>query len=361
MRRDQDMLDNLQGHGYVALSLRFYCLMRNGNLLLALPKDKKIAALTLRLYQPQSYKAKLLVKWVAVLVKFGAHLLLPSFNVRVGGDSALADLIKRDEQLGILLGNPEGKSRKAIAVYHNANEIVVAKIGIGKAAKRSVQKEAAMIESLPENYLGIAAVKKCFGHADWYYYTTPFIVGDSPVQKQDSQVLALLDDWVRHFTLKRLRDTQIWESLKFHERLGGRKGYSDFIERLGELDVKVGLYHGDFAPWNIKISEGGVVNVMDWEYARLDGLAGWDWLHYMIQRVMLVDGASLDDAIADCCKWADTEQGALFLHNTGWGKNVDLWIGSYLIYSSWVDGFDRAEGSLERICADIAAHRAICR
>jgi len=359
--KDIEILDALQGGGDVVTSLRFYCLKRKGYLLLALPEDKELAGLTLGLYQPQSNKAKLWVRGVSILIIFGLHRILPSFDMEVGSDSALADLVKSHRKIGFLLGNPEAEARRVIVVYQHHNEIVVAKIGIGKAAKRSAQKEAAMIESLPENYLGIAAVKKCRGRADWYYYTTPFIVGDSPVQKQDSQVLALLDDWVGHFTLQRLRDTQIWESLKFHERLGMRKSYSDFIERLGELDIKVGLYHGDFAPWNIKISEGGVVNVMDWEYARLDGLAGWDWLHYMIQRVMLVDGASLDDAIADCCKWADTEQGALFLHNTGWGKNVDLWIGSYLIYSSWVDGFDRAEGSLERICADIAAHRAICR
>ena len=341
--KDVEILDALQGSGDVVRSLRFHCLRRNGHLLLVLPKDKELALLTLSLYQPQTSKAKLLAKGLSAMIKLGLHRLLSRLDMQIRSESAFADFVVGRHQIGFLLGNPEAEARRVIVVYQHHNEVAVAKIGVGEIGKQSVEAEAKTILSLPENYLGIATVKKCRCRADWYYYTTPFIIGDSPVQKQDGQVFALLDDWVRHFTLKSLRDTQIWESLKFHERQGGRKGYSDFIERLGELDVKVGLYHGDFAPWNIKISEGGVVNVMDWEYARLDGLAGWDWLHYMIQRATLVSNHSATEVLAECRLWAVTPEGRAFLCAAGWGQHIEEWLGSYLVYSAWIAGFDREE------------------
>jgi hypothetical protein len=49
------------------------------------------------------------------------------------------------------------------------------------------------------------------------------------------------------------------------------------------------LFHGDFAPWNIKVSDKGVWTVLDWERGQTNGVPGWDWFHFVIQPAILVE------------------------------------------------------------------------
>jgi hypothetical protein len=48
------------------------------------------------------------------------------------------------------------------------------------------------------------------------------------------------------------------------------------------------MHHGDFAPWNIKVSPAGAWTVLDWERGERTGFPGWDWFHYVIQSGILV-------------------------------------------------------------------------
>jgi thiamine kinase-like enzyme len=106
-----------------------------------------------------------------------------------------------------------------------------------------------------------------------------------------------------------------------------------------DLQVKIGVYHGDLAPWNVKITPRGRVTVMDWEYGGLKGPAAWDWIHYLLQRASLVDHLSDAAALQVCRDWARTSKGKQFMIEAGWGDNVELCIGTYLIYSSSLEKF----------------------
>jgi len=48
------------------------------------------------------------------------------------------------------------------------------------------------------------------------------------------------------------------------------------------------VQHGDFVPWNIKVSSEGGWTVLDWERGELTGIPGWDWFHYVLQTGLLV-------------------------------------------------------------------------
>ena len=48
------------------------------------------------------------------------------------------------------------------------------------------------------------------------------------------------------------------------------------------------MHHGDFVPWNIKVSPSGAWTVLDWERGEATGIPGWDWFHYVIQSAILV-------------------------------------------------------------------------
>jgi hypothetical protein len=48
------------------------------------------------------------------------------------------------------------------------------------------------------------------------------------------------------------------------------------------------LCHGDFAPWNVRVSPSGVWMALDWERGDWKGLPAWDWFHYHVQKAILV-------------------------------------------------------------------------
>jgi len=50
-------------------------------------------------------------------------------------------------------------------------------------------------------------------------------------------------------------------------------------ERLAELEVTWAYQHGDFAPWNLRRTEGGLA-AFDWEAARPDGVRELDEMHW---------------------------------------------------------------------------------
>ena len=50
--------------------------------------------------------------------------------------------------------------------------------------------------------------------------------------------------------------------------------------------MKPVLFHGDFAPWNIRVSssaKNGEWIVLDWERGTLRGVPGWDWFNFVVQ------------------------------------------------------------------------------
>jgi aminoglycoside phosphotransferase (APT) family kinase protein len=58
--------------------------------------------------------------------------------------------------------------------------------------------------------------------------------------------------------------------------------------RLQGKRVRASLHHGDFAPWNVKVDKAGRWTVLDWERGEVRGLPLWDWLHFIIQREVLI-------------------------------------------------------------------------
>ncbi len=333
-RADSEILAALEGSGEVVAKLSFYSLRRNGHLLLGIPKDRIMAKLTLNLYQPQSSKAKFTVRLIKLMVGFRIHWLLPTVDLCIKDSSPIAKLNGDSREIGFLLGNPEAESRRTIVSYYAGDNFEVAKIGIGSAAKISVLNEAKTIELIPLFYTGVVRSRRSLSLNNWFFYSTDFVRGIAPKKQDDSLVLALLTDWMKHFEKKRVSEISVWNDLVEMVKHSELKCADSVLKQLSNMEIMVGLYHGDFAPWNIKISDNKKLHVMDWENAILDGLAGWDWIHYLIRRSILVDGATLFQALESCVIWAKSVEGRIYLIKSGWGENIDLWMGSYIIYNS---------------------------
>jgi hypothetical protein len=61
--------------------------------------------------------------------------------------------------------------------------------------------------------------------------------------------------------------------------------------------MRPAIFHGDFAPWNIRALPSGDWMVLDWERGDPRGLPGWDWFHFVIQPAILVRKAGIEELI----------------------------------------------------------------
>ena len=57
---------------------------------------------------------------------------------------------------------------------------------------------------------------------------------------------------------------------------------ADLLAELGDVAVPRGAWHGDWVPWNMA-RQGEKVLLWDWEHFHMQGLYGWDHLHYLAQ------------------------------------------------------------------------------
>ena len=67
-----------------------------------------------------------------------------------------------------------------------------------------------------------------------------------------------------------------------------------------EVQVPRTIVHGDFVPWNM-VLHAGEPRVFDWEFGCIDGVPGWDRLHFELQVSLLkhrADGA----AVIEICR-----------------------------------------------------------
>lgn len=338
---DNRILKSLQGEGDVLFDCKFYCIHKDGQLLLALPGCRELALMTLALYQPQTKKAICLtaiIKWLAII---GVHKwIIPGKELTFRSKGPLSQLKPLGSAIGLLLGNPESEARRVIMLRETGEGVLVDKVGLTAEAKKTVFVESDIIRSLPRNTMGLLSLKDSQSHESWSSYSNFLVEGKSPRKRDDDLVLDILIAWMNGAEMRPLRDTEQWQAARKFVDASEHSVTSAVPGEKGDLLVKVGIYHGDFAPWNIKITPEGKAVVLDWEHGALYGPAGWDWFHYLIQRAKLVDHLPDKEVLDVCRNWAESPMGTKFLQEAGWGDDIEFCIGTYLAYSSSTGRFN---------------------
>jgi len=347
---DQQLCEALEGTGDVLRAFPVFCVTRKGYLLLALPRDKVAARATLKLYHPQSFLARVLMKVISCLITFSLHIFLPCRVIRIREKSPLVSIQDHSQKIGFLLGNATADARRAIILHASEHGYWVDKLGLGETARLSVIDEMDVIKRLPSNHDGLP-VMKAFRIEDlWASYTTPYLLGESAKKVDQPQIIDLLRSWMTMASDQTFGETRQWNEMLDYVNESKDASLMARWEAVAEastLKVKIGLFHGDFAPWNIKMTADGAVHVMDWEHARLNGPMGWDWLHYMFQHSSLVENLPIPAVLDHCRTWTSSPEGKKFLEQAGWAGHEELCLQCYMMYSEWIMGFDRSLGCMK--------------
>ena len=285
---------------------------RHGVPLLLLPKDKAIALATIGLYRPQSAKAKTAATAMRTLCRMGLHgTLLP----KVPGKS---------DGTGVLICNPCHGTR-VIAVRRGVD----GRLEILKAALRenaeAIRREHAVLERLNglnherhETHETISTSNHSRMDANMEAMGRPGVPMVGPLVESGGAVwfsmpfLCDAPSGVDPVPLLKAWETEEIEPAEDNGLIRDLLPLLDEQTRtaLAGRTVRRALVHGDFAPWNWRLApdenhgihgwgtnhethkahetEGSRLVCIDWEWAREDGFAGFDFVYSLVQTALLV-------------------------------------------------------------------------
>lgn len=299
MAQARQFWDELFGPGEVGATARS-CTMRllrkGGKPLLLLPNQTRAAAAALELYPAQSLRARLAKAALHTLLRAGwaAGTERLTFELAAEGSFTRFLRIQAGESgpavpcFGVLAGNPAMASQRFLVLVFDARQrpVSVVKAGLSPSARELVQKEGAFLAAAAASLAGIPRVRANFQSARASAFALDHYLGRSPRRGEEGALPVLLGGWVdirRTTTVAALADWQRLETAASHPSFGA------IARALGARQLHPALYHGDLAPWNIRVSPAGQWTVLDWERGELQGLPTWDWFHYLLQTAILVE------------------------------------------------------------------------
>jgi hypothetical protein len=254
----------------------FRVVSRRGTEFLVLPSQKTLAVEALNLYPAQTALARGARWGLRLLLKTGLYL----------GQKKLSLTVNRRDWLGaffgqspfaILCGNSAAKGRRFIFLsFKGGCPASVAKAGLGNDAAQLISREVAFLRTAA-GIPGMPQILDEREHGSLRSFCMEFVPGASP--KTNAQLSNILHAWVTPGKAP-LNSIAQW---KMAAELSG----FDALKRAGNSEVSPVLSHGDFAPWNIREHEGEWTAI-DWERGEMQGVPGWDWLHFEIQTAVLI-------------------------------------------------------------------------
>jgi hypothetical protein len=270
---------------------------KRGRPLLLLPGQKSAAVTALSLYPAQSRKAqaaKTVLRWS---LKSGLPFAGEKVSLPISPDDAFARVLASVAGVGegrvplfaILAGNPASEGQRFLVLVFDERQraVAVVKIGLSEAAQDLISREATFLNVVSGKARGLPKLLGRFDTPQWRALALDFYDGNSPRPVLDRAGLELLSSWADPSQKLPLSETATWARLQ--KAAGTNEVWEEISASLQQRAIARTLQHGDFAPWNIKVSPAGTWTVLDWERGEEAGVPGWDWFHYVIQPAILVE------------------------------------------------------------------------
>lgn len=242
--------------------------------LLLIPRERAAAQATLSLYPAQTPRARIAKSLLGLALRIG--LPLPNVEIEIAETAPLARFLAGLEGVslhtfGVAFGNPRAAGRRFLILLfdEHGRAVAVAKAGASAEARERIAAESGFLSRAPA-LDGVPRLRASFETMDAAAFALDFIAGASP--RDDAPLAPLLTAWLDHARHVPLGDLPAWS------RVAGTGS---------RVAVHPTLMHGDFAPWNVRAHEDRWT-LVDWERGERDGVPGWDWLHFVVQRAVLV-------------------------------------------------------------------------
>jgi hypothetical protein len=224
--------------------------------------------------------------------------------------------------LGILLGSPEHRDRRAIASYQTAKGWEVAKIAFGPNGWDVIRGESRALESLPQGTKAAPVLSGVHREENLSLMRMPYLQGTIIPQGETSDGITLLESWISDLPAKPVLEFPEWPFIE--SALMGLPDGQRALEQLSQLHLKPCVRHGDFARWNLLRIHDGTLMALDWEWGTASGMPGIDLVHYFAQDARLVDRRIPTDVCRATEEALNLRACRDYLQRTGWGDQTGL-------------------------------------
>jgi hypothetical protein len=301
----------------------FHLLPRGDDPTLAVPvRPRRVAAAALRRYKtPSSSRDRLRMQTIALGVRVGlAPRLLRWPQVTVADRTRSATLLGHlEQQLGermyaaIAIGPPR-QNRKPIVqlLSDDGRTIAFAKVGVSDVTRDLVRRESAALQQVSSGSVPSLVVPEVLHSGAWRDLEVVVLSALPPASGERVSPARRLAAMQEVASVAGRRDAA-YGSCSYRARLMAeldRPGpLADRLRTVAaQLDssaadqtISFGAWHGDWAPWNMAAHEGRVM-LWDWERFETDAPAGFDALHFELQKLIRVDGLAPRVAVAELCR-----------------------------------------------------------
>jgi hypothetical protein len=274
-----------------------------------------VAAAAVRRYaEPQSRAAKLKRDAVVAAVRTGASAVLLRDRIRVTGpfsssiDGHLSEALGRELSVSVHIG-PARANRKPVLqlIGPEGDTFAFGKLGTGPLTQRLVRAETAALTALGGSGLTKLTVPRVLHAGEWrglqvlVQSALPVWLPRAPLT-QRRLVAAMLDiAGCCGYTNGPLDGSGYWHELRTRlaavgdrpEAAGLASAAELLVKHAGDLVLRYGAWHGDWAPWNMANLADALL-VWDWERFATGVPMGFDAIHHELQRRIQSTGDAQD-------------------------------------------------------------------
>lgn len=261
----------------------------------------------MELYQPSSWKGRLLKRWFPLLSKMrGAREAVGAVGIRCRVNEELnrrleCALQTDGLQYSIFCGTPCVHQKTTMQISRGNKILGYCKLTENDEIAALFEKEARLLETLHEK--GFHDLPKCLLLERLNDGTTLFL--QSTRKTLASEVThewsGLHDDFLKRLgqatlqhlkfeesdyfrTLQALAENREWLPIEVDSAVL-RRALEEVCHRWQGRKVAFSAYHADFTPWNMFVADGRLF-VFDWEYARLTYPPMLDRYHFFTQTAI---------------------------------------------------------------------------
>ena len=331
---------------------------KSGRPFLLLPDDPQLAAQAMDLYPAQKITARAAKLMLRCALRCNLPLPLARVSSGLVADEPfpkfLASLTERVfPPLALLAGNPGTEGRRFVILLFGADKkpAAVVKAGTRGRAAQLVEAEAEFLKIVPAGTPGVPKLRDTFRSDGVSALALDFFGGDSP-RGDDLAPAALLAAWIDASRSVRVDEIPAWRRLAAACR--SHELFAKLANRMGGQAVHPAIFHGDFAPWNIKV-RGETWTVLDWERGETTGVPLWDWLHFFIQSAILTRGERAGVIAERVQRFLSSQQFSVYAEKSriaGIGRELVL---AYLIHCIKVLQPSEGVAQLRALLASLAS------
>lgn len=257
---------------------------KNPRLLLCVRDLKRLNIFIEKIFNTQTWKAKMYKYGMVIWAKIGKNFLIKKNSYSM---CVLYHIIKdfdlKVNSIAVIAGRPSPIQKIKIILLNTSKEIGYIKFSYLKLAQKRLQHEYEILSNLPQG----------IGPKPWklekVLQGTALLI--SPIRGVPIKACLPPPEDILDFQKKLVIDYNIkLENHPWIKKLSD-KGFSwwKWIEPLEKKKWHIVIEHGDFAPWNLlRDPTTGKIWAIDWEFGDLCGFPYIDIAYYFLQTSALI-------------------------------------------------------------------------